>query len=251
MDEAEHPALLDPVDLLRQIETLQEEKQKLISIVSHDVKSPLNRLYALIQLLQMEPGNLTEEQKNFLEKMHIVVADGLDMIRNLVDYRNIESNSIVLFPEAIQLQSFIQSAVTSFLNVASKKGIKLMVESENILLHTDKHCLQRAVDTLLSNAIKFSYSGKKVWVRARKHSDETALIEIEDEAFGFKQNELPDLFQKFKKFTSRPTGGESSTGLGLFISRAMIEKTGGKISCLNREGVGSIFRLVVQVNLPG
>ncbi|HRJ29366.1 MAG TPA: HAMP domain-containing sensor histidine kinase [Cyclobacteriaceae bacterium] len=251
MAESENHTLLDPVELLRQIEALQEEKRKLISIVSHDVKSPLNRMYALIQLLQMEPGNLTEEQKNFLEKMHIVVADGLDMIRNLVDYRSIENNSIALFPEAVQLQSFIQSTVTGFLNVASKKGIKLMVESENILLHTDKHCLQRAVDTLLSNAIKFSYSGKKVWVRAHKHRDETALIEIEDEALGFKQNELPDLFQKFKKFTSRPTGGESSTGLGLFIAKSMIEKLGGKITCLNQEGVGSTFRLVVPVSMPG
>ena len=250
MTESENHTLLDPVDLLRQLEALQQEKQKLISIVSHDIKSPLNRIYALVQLLQMDPNNFTDEQKNFLEKMHIVVADGLDMIRNLVDYRSIENNSITLFPEAIHLQNFIQSSVTSFLNVASKKGIKLMVESESVLLHTDKQCLQRAVDTLLSNALKFSFPGKKVWVRAKAGPDKTAIIEIEDEAFGFKHDELPELFQKFKKFTARPTGGESSTGLGLFIARSMIEKTGGKILCLNREGVGSTFRLVVPVTLP-
>lgn len=251
MADSENHTLLDPADLLRQIEELKQEKQKLISIVSHDIKSPLNRLYALAQLLQMEPANLTDEQKNFLEKMHIVVADGLDMIRNLVDYRNIENNSITLFRETIQLQSFIESTVTSFLNVASKKGIKLIVESENVSLHTDKQCLQRTVDTLLSNALKFSYAGKKVWIRAYKHTDETALIEIEDEAYGFKQDELPGIFQKFKKFTARPTGGESSTGLGLFISRAMIEKIGGEVSCVNREGFGSTFRLILPVTLPG
>ncbi len=251
MDDAEHPALLDPVDLLRQIENLQEEKRKLISIVSHDVKSPLNRLYALVQLLQMGHDNLTGEQKNYLEKMHIVVADGLDMIRNLVDYRSIENNSITLLPEDIQLQSFMQSVITSFSNVASKKGIKLVVETQNAMLHTDKQCLQRAVDTLISNALKFSFPGKKVWIRANPYHNNTALIEIEDEALGFKQDELRQLFQKFKKFTARPTGGESSTGLGLFISKAMVEKIGGKVSCLNHEGVGSTFQLLVPLTMPG
>jgi len=250
MAEPEHPILVDSADLLRQLSALQQEKQKLIGIVSHDIKSPLNRIYALVQLLQMDSANLTDEQKNFLEKMHIVVADGLDMIRNLVNYRTIEGDNFALLPEPIPLQDFIQSSVTSFLTVASKKEIKLIVESENLILQTDKQCLQRAVDTLLSNALKFSFPGKKVWVRAKAGPDKTAIIEIEDEAFGFKHEELTELYQKFKKFTARPTGGESSTGLGLFIARSMIEKIGGKILCLNREGIGSTFRLVVPENLP-
>ncbi|MBX2961143.1 MAG: HAMP domain-containing histidine kinase [Cyclobacteriaceae bacterium] len=249
MEAPEHHSLLDPVDLLRQIETLKGEKEKLISIVSHDIKSPLNRLYALIQLLQMDPSNLTGEQKNFLEKMHIVVADGLDMIRNLVDYRTIERNSLVLFAEPFQLQPFVQQVVTGFLNVASKKEITIITESESAALHTHKHCLQRAMDTLLSNALKFSFPGKKVWVRAQANQHAKIVIEIEDEAHGFKAEELPRMFEKFQKFTARPTGGESSTGLGLFIAKSMIEKIGGNVSCINREGFGSTFRLEVPATL--
>lgn len=236
-------------ELFRQIEALQEEKQQLVSIVSHDIKSPLNRLYALVQLMQMVGDNLTAEQKNYLEKMHIVVADGLDMIRNLVDYRNIESKRIELFPEDLNMQSIIQQTVKNFSGIASKKGITLLVDSENIKLHTDRQCLQRAVDTVLSNALKFSFEGKKIWIKANQSKPGTATITIRDEALGFKPDELPHLFEKFRKFSARPTGGESSTGLGLFIAKSMAEKIGGSISCMHEEGVGATFSIEVPTSI--
>lgn len=239
----------DTEELLRQIEALQEEKRQLVSIVSHDIKSPLNRLYALVQLMQLAGGSLTQEQKDYLEKMHIVVADGLDMIRNLVDYRNLENNRIDLFPENLTLQSIIQQAVKNASGIASKKGITLLVESGNIKLHTDRQCLQRAVDTVLSNALKFSFEGKKIWIQAHQPKPGTATIRVRDEALGFKSDELPHLFKKFKKFSARPTGGESSTGLGLFIAKSMVEKIGGSILCENEEGVGTTFTIDVPTNV--
>lgn len=239
----------DTEELLRQIEALQEEKRQLVSIVSHDIKSPLNRLYALVQLMQLVGDNLTQEQKDYLEKMHIVVADGLDMIRNLVDYRNIENNRIELFPEDLNMQSIIQQTVKNFSGIASKKGITLLVDSENIKLRTDRQCLQRAVDTILSNALKFSFEGKKIWIKTHQSKPGTATIAIRDEALGFKPDEVPHLFEKFRKFSARPTGGESSTGLGLFIAKSMTEKIGGSISCMNEEGVGATFIIEVPISV--
>ncbi|MBX2964796.1 MAG: HAMP domain-containing histidine kinase [Cyclobacteriaceae bacterium] len=239
----------DIEELLQQLEELQKEKLQLISIVSHDIKSPLNRLYALIQLMQLVGDNLTSEQQDYLEKMHLVVADGLDMIRNLVDYRNIENNRIDLLPEDFNIQSLIQQTVKNFSGIADKKRITLLAESENIKLHTDRQCLQRAVDAILSNALKFSFEGKKVWLRAYQSKPGMVAITIRDEAQGFKPDELPHLFERFRKFSARTTGGESSTGLGLFIAKKMTEKIGGNIICKNEEGVGAAFTIEVPTSV--
>lgn len=236
--------LSDIDNLSRQIEELMREKQQVISIVSHDLRSPLNRIFALIQLLQMNSSNLTAEQKDYLERMHLVIADGLVMMRNLVDYRNLEFREIDTHPETFNVCSFLESIVKSFRLIAAKKDIELNIECEsNLTVTTDKQCLGRVVDNLLSNAVKFSPSGKKVWVRADTLFINHLKIEVQDEAPGFLPEEVPMLFQKFRKFSTPPTGGESSTGLGLFVARSMAEKIGGKITCVTTSRVGSTFSI--------
>jgi signal transduction histidine kinase len=224
-------------------EELQASQKHLVSIASHDLKGPLNRLYALVQLLQMSAQTLTPEQQNYLEKMHIVIADGMAMIRNLIDYRNLEFGTVTLTPEALPLGDIIRQSVKSFDAVARKKNITLrMDELTEVSWVTDRQCLQRAFDNLLSNAVKFSFSNKNVVVRSGLTSD-AAWIDVQDEARGFTPAEQEQLFQKFKKFSARPTGGESTTGLGLFIAEQMMLRINGKVSCRTVEGIGSTFRM--------
>lgn len=239
--------LSDTDSLTRQVEQLMQEQQQLLTIVSHDLRSPLNRVFALVQLLQMNATNLTEEQKNYLEKIHLVVADGLAMMRNLVDYRNLEHRVIELHPETFNASDLMESCVRNFKSIADKKDITLEVECEaNLMVVSDKQCLTRVIDNLLANAVKFSPAGKKVWVRADTLFIHHLKIDIQDEASGFSKEEAARLFQKFQKLSPRPTAGESSTGLGLFVAQAMAEKIGGKISCSTKEKVGSTF----SVELP-
>lgn len=229
--------------LLQKIEELTQSQRHLLTIASHDVKSPFNRMHALLQLLQMNSSNLTDEQKNYLEKMHIVIADGMSMIRNLIDYRNLEYQGIELMPASFNLREFIHTSVKAVDSVARKKQLKLTTGViDNYELHTDRHCLQHAFDNILSNAIKFSFAGKSVAVRA-KITGTDVNIEIEDEARGFLPAEQAQLFKKFSRFSNRPTGGESSTGLGLYIAQSMIQKINGRVECQTTEGVGSVFRI--------
>lgn len=219
-----------------------QEQQQLLTIVSHDLRSPLNRVFALVQLLQMNDTNLTIEQKNFLEKMHLVVADGLAMMRNLVDYRNLEYRIIELHPETFNASEVVESCAKNFKSIADKKDIELHLECEaNLSVTTDKQCLVRVIDNLLANAVKFSSPGKKVGIRAETLFNHHVRIEVQDEAQGFSVEEKAKLFQKFQKLSARPTAGESSTGLGLFVAQSMAEKIGGKIRCITKESVGSAF----------
>ena len=245
--------LSDIDSLLRQVKDLTHEQQQVLSIISHDLRSPLNRVFALIQLIQMNATNLTAEQKDYLEKIHLTIADGLAMMRNLVDYRNLEYRTIELHPETFNATELVESCVKGLSNIASKKDIDFMVDCEpNLNVTTDKQCLTRVIDNLLANAVKFSARGKKITVRADTLFIDHLKIEVQDEANGIAKDELAKLFHKFQKLSNLPTAGESSTGLGLFVAKSMAEKIGGKITCISTAGVGSTFsvELPKSINQP-
>jgi signal transduction histidine kinase len=239
--------------LLQQVKDLTHEQQQVLSIISHDLRSPLNRVFALTQLIQMNATNLTGEQKDYLERIHLTIADGLAMMRNLVDFRNLEYRTIELHPETFNAGELVESCVKNFAVIAQKKKIELDVECEtNLMVTTDKQCLTRVIDNLLSNAVKFSPAGKKISVRADTLFINHLKIEVQDEANGIAKDELSKLFNKFQKLSNLPTAGESSTGLGLFIAKSMAEKIGGKVMCTTTAGVGSIFsaELPKTINQP-
>jgi signal transduction histidine kinase len=234
----------DVVEILKQtVENLKREKQQIISIVSHDLKAPLTRIFALAQLLSMDADNLNPEQQQYLDKIHQVVADGLSMVRNLVDYRNLEYRGIELNPEQINVKTFVFDTVRNFQPLADKKNIRINFHApKDVVIISDNQCLGRVVDSLLSNAIKFSADGKVVDVEVT----ETELyvdISVTDQARGFTEEDCEKLYQKFQKLSTKPTGGESSTGLGLFVAHQFLDKIGGTIRCKTHAGVGSTFTI--------
>jgi|DewCreStandDraft_4_1066084.scaffolds.fasta_scaffold50984_3 signal transduction histidine kinase len=227
------------------INLLEQEKQQLISLISHDLRSPFNRLQALIQLLQMNDANLTADQKIYLEKMHIVVADALAMMRNLMDYRSLELGLLNLQPEEISVKELLAGVMKNFSGVAHKKEIRIeLSNAPEIKITTDRYSLQRATENIVSNALKFSFGGKSVTIDSGV-SDNNLWITVSDEGQGFKASELTGIGEKFKKFSARPTGGESSTGLGLYVAYTLLLRIGGQIKVQSKEGRGSTFRITL------
>lgn len=227
------------------IRMLEEEKQHLISLISHDLRSPFNRLHALLQLLQMNNTNLTADQKVYLEKMHIVVADALAMMRNLMDYRSLELGLLNAQHEEISVNELLAGVVKNFSGLALKKEIRIEVKNvPEFKIMANRYCLQRAIENIVSNALKFSFGGKTVILDSGV-SEHGWWLSITDEGQGFKENELPGIGEKFKKFSARPTGGESSTGLGLYVAYTLLKNTGGQIKVQSKEGRGSTFRITM------
>jgi len=237
--------------LKKTIADINREKQQIVSVVSHDLKSPLNRVFALVQLLNLDDSNFTDEQKQYLNMIHQVVADGLSMIRNLVDYRNLEYRGIDIRLEQIDVGDFMKTTVRSFVPLAQKKNLRIKLHApDEILVNTDRQCLGRIADGLLSNAIKFSAEGKEVIVDV-KDSGNNVEISIKDEARGFTPEDKLLLFNKFIKLKTKPTAGESSTGLGLFIVKSILDQIGGTIQCETVEGVGSTFTFSLPKKATG
>ena len=153
--------------LRKKIEELEREKQQIISLVSHDIKAPLNRIFALVQLMHMEGDNLTDEQHNFLDKMHLVVADGLGLIRNLVDYRNLEYRKTELLIEKVNVQQLIQLVIKNFQTIATKKHLTIETDLQpDVFIQSDHHSIIRIIESLLSNAVKFSPENKVIRIRS-------------------------------------------------------------------------------------
>lgn len=224
---------------------LNREKKQLITLVSHDLKGPFNRIFALTQLLEMGPSNFTEEQKEYLNKMYQIIGDGLNMVRNLVDVRKIEEKGLDPYPEKFDLPKSLNSIVKQYNVLAEKKKIAIKYSAPDKLeMTTDKNYVSRIMENLLSNAVKFSQPGKEVTVSLSTDGTR-ATISVADQGPGLNANDLANLYQKFMKLTPRPTGGESSQGLGLSIVKQLVGCMEGDVKCESTVDVGSTFTVTL------
>lgn len=230
----------------QQLNDLNIEKRQIIGVVSHDLKGPFNRIFAIMQLMSMSGDNLTDDQKEYVGKIHQIAVDGLNMVRNLLDSRQIDEKILDLTLEPIELKPFVSSFVKNFRSVADRKKIYLHFKGpDGVVVMADRLYLSRILDNLLSNAIKFSEKEKNVTVSI-ENSGEQVLLTVTDEGPGISEEDQKKLYLKFQKLTARPTGGESSTGLGLSIVKTLIEKMGGSISCKSQLDKGAAFTISLK-----
>lgn len=223
----------------QQLSDLNNEKDTLMSIVAHDLKSPLNAIKGVAGLMELE-GGLTEDQKKYLSMTKDATKAGLYLIKDLLDVHMLEENVLPNY-SSFDISTFLLKKVNAFEPAAAAKNIHLHishVESEEVWLDADY--LSRVVDNLLTNAIKFSNKNSTIDVGAGKLNDRL-WISIKDQGLGFSEKDKRDLFQKFKKLSARPTAGESSNGLGLAIVKTLVDRMKGSIELISEKGKGSEF----------
>lgn len=227
---------------------LNREKDGLIGIVAHDLKSPLNKSAALTELIA-NVGPLNPSQEQALNMIRTVTAHGSDLIRDLLDLNSIEHPDSELHHEEVDLIGLFREAADTFEAAARQKDLNIHWDppsAEGTIL-TDRGSLNRILENLVSNAVKFSPRGKKIWVTAAISSSKGLTISVRDEGPGIGAEDRKKLFKKFQRLSARPTGGESSTGLGLAITKTLAEKLGGTIDIHSKPGMGAEF----VVELPG
>jgi signal transduction histidine kinase len=228
--------------LKKQLVDSEKEKKALLKLALHDFRSPMNKLFALVGLFKMSDKPLTDEQVGYLDKMELVIRDGLSQMRNLMDLKAIEeadTNTEVLI-EHIHVGKLVQKVVREYTPDAARKNIVLSFTEKNLSLSTDRISCLRILDQLISNAIKFTPKRGEILIELEAR-DEDVLVLITDGGRGIAEEEIPSLFQKFTPLSTRATGGESSTGIGLFIAWSMARKIGGNISYTNNNK--SVFTL--------
>lgn len=219
---------------------LNQEKNTLMNIVAHDLKSPLNRIHGLTNLIEME-GGLTATQQEYLKLVKDSTRSGLDLITDLLDVNALEETRGSAAYADVQIGELLAERVQSLKVAAEEKAIRLDLVSElNETIRSDANYLSRIIDNLLSNAIKFSPRGSQVELKAYR-ANGSMVLSVKDQGPGFSEVDRKFMFQKFRKLSARPTAGESSNGLGLAIVKTLVDRLSGHIDLKSEPGKGSEF----------
>jgi signal transduction histidine kinase len=232
-----------------ELSELNHEKDTLMSIVAHDLKSPLNRIKGIVDLMELE-GGLTGHQHQYFQMSKDATQAGLDLIKDLLDVHMLEENVLPNYT-TFDLSAFILNKIDAYAPIAEAKRIHLQIRRvENEEVNLDADYLHRIMDNLLSNAIKFSKKDSIVDVAAGR-SDGHIWISVKDQGPGFSEKDRGQLFQKFKKLSARPTAGETSNGLGLAIVKTLVDRLNGSIHLISEQNKGSEFVIKFPVSNQG
>jgi signal transduction histidine kinase len=217
-----------------------------MNIVAHDLKSPLHRISGLTSILELESA-LSGDQKDYVRLIKDSTRSGLDLITDLLDVNALEEVNAAPERKEVSVPRLLDEKIRSLKMAADNKQITLESHADvpNLIV-TDEGYLNRIVDNLLSNAIKFSPQGSAVLIKAKVEGS-NLVISVKDNGPGFMEEDMPFLFQKFKKLSARPTGGESSNGLGLAIVKTLIDRLKGDIKLNSGHGKGSEFIITLPL----
>ena len=234
---------------------LNTEKDTLIAVVAHDLRSPLNQIKGFIQLITLSGSNLSKDQEEFLNQMHHSADRLTQMISRILDINAIESKKIHLKIETVDLVEVVEYVMKYYQSSADEKKIEVVMEANegDHFAEVDKNYMIQILENLFSNAIKFSNQGSLVHLRVITNQKQTK-IEVEDQGPGISQEDQKKLFERYRRLTAKPTAGEESRGLGLSIVKKYIEAMHGKITVHSAVGKGTKFTVsfdAVEVEQSG
>jgi len=222
---------------------LNQEKNEFLGIVAHDLKNPLSGVLGLSQMIKENIDSFSRkeivEYSNDIEKS---AEKMFQLITNLLDVNAIESGKFNCVLEYVNIVFILETLCHRYERAASNKKIVLHFETpiEKYLAWVDKNIVEQILDNVLSNAIKYSPFEKSIYLTI--YQDNTMVYcQIKDEGQGLSQEDQRKLFGKFTRLTPKPTAGEHSTGLGLFIVKKLLDEINGKISCESELNKGSTF----------
>ena len=231
-----------------QLKELNDLKNKFLGMASHDMRNSLSAIKGYSQILQDDAEELPGETKDrFLNFIFKSSENMLRMVNELLDVSVIESGRLKLDLHPTSLKNLADYHITINRFFADKKNIHLHSDLSDVSkCQMDSNKIGQVIDNLLSNAIKFSESGKNIFVSLVEQEGKL-IFSVKDEGPGISEDDQAKLFQHFQKLSARPTAGESSSGLGLAISKKMVEAHDGCLTVTSQLGSGSTFCFEIPI----
>lgn len=229
-----------------QLIRINDEKNKLISIISHDIRGPLSSIQTYLELLVDEEFS-QEENDRIKDKLLQSTRQTLEMLNNVLVWSKDQMTTPQVLLREVQLAELLLGEQQLYRNIAEAKNIILDYSIEDVTVLADQHMLQLIVRNLLSNAIKFTSSGGRI-VLLNYISGENCIVEVSDSGTGTPV-ELDDSIFQFSAHTTYGTNNEKGVGLGLVLCKEYIEKQNGRIWYKNHLVSGTSF--YVQIPLAG
>jgi len=220
----------------------QKENTQLMQIVAHDLKNPIASMISITSLL-LENSKLEDDDREMLELMQTSSYNAIEMISDVL---NLNTTTEDMKKSAIDIHVLLQYCVDLLQFRASEKNQQITLETVHASIMLNREKMWRVVSNLIVNAIKFSASGKEILVKGYK-KEHDFIIMVQDQGIGIPDNFKTRIFDMFSIAKRPGTSGERSYGLGLAISRQIIEAHGGKIWFESEVGVGTKFFVSVPM----
>ncbi len=227
--QAREVAELHLQEVVLELSQLNEEKNEFLGIAAHDLNNPLSLIRGYAEMIRgtemLDPeirdyGQLIEESA---DRMQRIIGDVLDV-------NQIDSGTYPLTFTRHALDPIVERVQRDFADRASVKGLSWKVELASVCCRGDVDAVRQVVDNLISNAVKYADPGGEVKLHLQREGA-YAVLRVRNEGRGFSSEDLEHLFERFGKLSTRPTGGEQSVGLGLSITKKLVEAMGGDIVC--------------------
>lgn len=234
----------------KELKELSAYKNKLFSIIAHDLKSPCS---SFMQLTKMIIDNYDNYNKEIiLEYLKILYSNSdktVMLLENLLNWSRSQLNGFVVKKERINLKSFIKPILEQFTDNADKKEVDINVDiDENLFVFIDNRIIEIVLRNIISNAIKFTLKGGNVTIKTiTTDASKNILLSINDTGVGMSEDKIKGLFDIESNTTTKGTNNEVGNGLGLILCKDFIKKHGNDIIVRSELGVGSEFSFSLEV----
>jgi len=231
-------------DMLREID---KDKEEFAAMISHELKTPLIPISGYAELfLDGSLGNITELQR---EKMQVMYENSIrltTLIQDILDARKVELKRLNLNIQVESIKEIAKRCIDIFRPIAEPKGIRIIDETQDVMIKCDPERILQVFNNVISNALKFVPTQHGTILINSRIDNDTVMISIKDNGIGIPKQKQEDLFKKFYQVDKTLTRKSGGTGLGLAISRGIIEAHGGKIWVESEENQGTTVHFTIQ-----
>ena len=232
------------------IKQLAEDKDELLGILAHDLKNYLGGINMSAELMsgqikRFNDQRLTQLSDNMIRSSGLAMAFVKEFLAN-----SAMDHGFTLNPTDVNLSVIAAAAVEQYQEAARQKKIKILMDfpAKAVVALADASALDQILDNLISNSLKFSPPGKRIYVSVRLAGGRAECI-VRDDGPGFTAEDKARMFRRYGRLSARPTGGEPSTGLGLSIVRKLVLAMNGELLCESEPGQGAAF--TIRLPCPG
>ncbi len=228
------------------IQKINRTKDRLYSVIAHDIRSPFSNISMLISTLAdgyLEPGS--EEYDEILQSINRSSQETYALLENLLQWTRSQTGNLEVLPEEFYLKEMMGNVIRVMEPVANKKNIQLYQDvNEQLTMKGDTNMIRSVFQNLLSNAIKFTHEGGKAGIQASSGKDNNIIVEVTDNGIGMSEEHLKKLFVDEGQLTTRGTGDEKGSGLGLLLVKDFVSRHKGTIEVDSKPEKGTTIRLI-------
>ncbi len=228
---------------------LNETKDRFISIISHDLRTPFSSILGFTDLLSNDEDLTEEERKQYVKYIQESSRSMLALVNSLLDWTRLQTGRMKFEPQKVDISKIISDSINALSGSAMQKKIEIVsLINQPQYLFIDKSLISQVFNNIISNAIKFTNSGGFIRISSEVLANSRFVkFSIKDTGIGIKEDDLAKLFNIDSKFSSEGTAGEKGSGLGLSLVKEIIDKHGGKIEVESEYGKGTNFIFTLPI----